>query len=76
MHLYAASKKGFSARQLHRTLGVTYKTAWFMAHWIREAMRPAEFTPMGGEEQKVEADESFFRTLEGAQIAVNPDSLP
>src|SRR6267378_2893684 len=37
--LYTASKKGFSAHQLHRTLGVTYKTAWFMAHRIREAMR-------------------------------------
>ena len=34
VHLYTASKKGFSAHQLHRTLGVTYKTAWFMAHRI------------------------------------------
>jgi transposase-like protein len=37
--LYTASKKGFSAHQLHRTLGVTYRSAWFMAHRIRESMR-------------------------------------
>jgi transposase-like protein len=65
MHLYTASKKGFSAHQLHRTLGVSYKTAWFMAHRIREAMRPKEFTPMGGDGQIVEADETFFGSLEG-----------
>ena len=47
--LMASSKKGFSAHQLHRTLGVTYKTAWFMAHRIREAMRPIDTEPMGGE---------------------------
>src|SRR5436853_7814336 len=39
-HLMAASKKGVSAHQLHRMLGITYKTAWFMAHRLREAMRP------------------------------------
>jgi transposase-like protein len=65
MHLYTASKKGFSAHQLHRTLGVSYKTAWFMAHRIREAMRPATPDPMGGEGQIVEADETFFGSLEG-----------
>lgn len=54
-HLMAASKKGYSAHQLHRTLGVTYKTAWFMAHRIREAMREPNPTPMGGEGQTVEA---------------------
>jgi transposase-like protein len=65
MHLYTASKKGFSAHQLHRTIAVSYKTAWFMAHRIREAMRPKEFTPMGGEGQIVEADETYIGTLEG-----------
>jgi transposase-like protein len=40
-YLMASSKKGYSAHQLHRTLGVTYKTAWFMEHRLREAMRPA-----------------------------------
>ena len=39
-YLYAASKKGFSAHQLHRQLGISYKSAWFMAHRIREAMAP------------------------------------
>lgn len=46
--LMASSKKGFSANQLHRVLGVTLKTAWFMAHRIREAMRNGELAPMGG----------------------------
>lgn len=41
-HLMASSKKGMSAHQLHRMLGVTYKTAWFLAHRIREAMGDAE----------------------------------
>jgi transposase-like protein len=65
MHLYTASKKGFSAHQLHRTLKVSHKTAWFMAHRVREAMRPLEFTPMGGEGQIVEADETLIGTIEG-----------
>src|SRR5215813_3607397 len=47
--LLCSSKKGMSAHQLHRTLGVTYKTAWFMTHRIREAMRPLNAGPMGGE---------------------------
>jgi transposase-like protein len=57
-HLMAASKKGVSAHQLHRMLGITYKSAWFMAHRIREAMRPnGAAGPMGGEGKIVEADE-------------------
>ena len=59
-HLMAASKKGVSAHQLHRTLGVTYKTAWFMAHRIREAMKDDGSEPMGGKGQVVEADETFI----------------
>jgi len=60
-HLMSSSKKGMSAHQLHRMLGVTYKTAWFMAHRIREAMRPhpEESGPMGGAGKTVEADETF-----------------
>jgi len=59
-HLMASSKKGISAHQLHRTLQVTYKTAWFMAHRIREAMRDGHFaTPLGGEGKAVEIDETF-----------------
>ncbi|MFZ2103264.1 MAG: IS1595 family transposase, partial [Oricola sp.] len=58
--LMASSKKGISANQLHRTLGVTLKTAWFMAHRIREAMREGGLGPLGGEGQTVEADETYF----------------
>lgn len=59
--LLTSSKKGISAHQMHRMLGVTYKTAWFMAHRIREAMKPAEGSaPLGGEGQTVEADETYF----------------
>ena len=58
-HLMAASKKGISAHQLHRMLGITYKSAWFMAHRIREAMAPHNKTPMGGHGKTVEADETY-----------------
>jgi len=60
--LMAASKKGISANQLHRTLGVTLKTAWFMAHRIRMAMAPSAggLPPMGGAGKVVEADETYF----------------
>lgn len=61
-HLMCASKKGMSAHQLHRMIGLPYKTAWFMAHRIREGMRdlnPAP-TPMGGEGKVVEADETYI----------------
>ena len=57
-HLMASSKKGISAHQLHRMLGITNKSAWFMAHRIREAMAPAaNEPPLGGSGQIVEADE-------------------
>ncbi|MDR4308032.1 IS1595 family transposase [Chelatococcus sambhunathii] len=61
-HLMTASKKGMSAHQLHRMLGVTYKTAWFMAHRIREAMIEdvASSGPLGGEGKIVEADETYI----------------
>lgn len=57
--LMAGSKKGISAHQLHRSLGVTYKTAWFMAHRIREAMIDTDDGPMGGYGKTVEADETY-----------------
>ena len=58
----ASSKKGMSAHQLHRMLGVTYKTAWFMAHRIREAMKEdvQSSGPLGGEGKTVEADETYI----------------
>jgi transposase-like protein len=58
-YLMASSKKGVSAHQLHRTLGVTYKTAWFMAHRLREAMHEDAPGPMGGEGKVIEADETY-----------------
>ncbi len=61
-HLFTSSKKGFSAHQLHRTIGVTYRSAWFMAHRIREAMAEVKgpSNPMGGEGKIVEADETYY----------------
>ena len=59
-HLLASSKKGISAYQLHRALKVTYKTAWFMEHRLREAMRELHpDAPMGGDGKTVEADETY-----------------
>jgi len=60
-HLMTSSKKGISAHQIHRMLGVTYKTAWFMCHRIREAMAPHESAkgPMGGPGVVVESDETY-----------------
>lgn len=58
--LMTASKKGISAHQLHRTLDVTYKTAWFMAHRIREAMRSGDLAPFGAGGGTVEVDETFI----------------
>lgn len=59
-HLMCASKKGISAKQLERMLGVTYKTAWFMAHRLREAMKEEIAGPMGGPGKIVEADETYW----------------
>lgn len=59
MFLLASSKKGISANQLHRTLGVTLKTAWFIAHRLRLAMQTVGLEPMGGAGETVEADETF-----------------
>jgi transposase-like protein len=58
VHLMASSKKGISSNQLHRTLGVTLKTAWFMSHRIREAMKAIGVEPMGGAGEIVEIDET------------------
>jgi len=55
-----SSKKGYSAHQIHRTLGITYRSAWFMEHRIREAMRAGGLAPMGGSGSIVEIDETFI----------------
>lgn len=65
MYLIAGSKKGISSNQLHRTLGVTLKTAWFMGHRIREAMRGGDLAPFGSGGGIVEADETFIGRIEG-----------
>jgi hypothetical protein len=65
--LLTSSKKGISAHQIHRMLGVTYKTAWFMMHRIREAMAPVAGTepPLGGYGKIVEADETYIGKADG-----------
>src|ERR1700746_1566098 len=62
IHLLCASKKGISSNQLHRVLGITLKSAWFLSHRIREAMAEGGETflaPMGGAAKTVEVDETF-----------------
>jgi len=60
IYLLCSSKKGISSNQLHRTLGVTLKTAWFMSHRIREAMREGGLSPFGCNGGIVESDETFL----------------
>ncbi len=70
-HLMCASKKGISSHQIHRMLGITYKSAWFMCHRIREAMKgPDNSGMLGGSGKVVEADETFWGSknqLKGAK---------
>ena len=65
MVLMCASKKGISTNQLHRSLGVSLKTAWFMSHRIREAMRTVGVEPMGGVGKAVEVDETYYGQVKG-----------
>jgi transposase-like protein len=67
VYLITSSKKGISAHQLHRTLEITYKSAWFLMHRIREAMRDGELAPFGGNGGIVEVDETFIGRLKGAE---------
>ncbi len=69
LFMMTASKKGVSAHQIHRSLGISYKTAWFLCHRLREAMRNGGLLPaMGGEGQIVEADETFIGRVKGAKV--------
>jgi transposase-like protein len=70
IHLLNSSKKGMSAHQMHRMLGITYKSAWFLCHRIREAMRPDDAPgsdPLGGKGKVVEADETYFGNVPEAK---------
>lgn len=68
MFLLSSSKKGMSSNQLHRTLGITLKSAWFLSHRIREAMRDSGVVPFGGNGGAVEVDETFI----GRDLTVKP----
>src|SRR5437762_10080534 len=75
-HLMSSSKKGMSAHLMHRMLGVTYKTAWFMEHRIREAMKDmCPSGPMGGEGKNIEADETYYGKRETPH-ELSPRSVP
>src|SRR5581483_2003373 len=68
--LLASSKKGISSNQLHRTFGISLRSAWFMSHRLREAMRTGPLAPMGGAGSSgvVEVDETFFGRKEGVPV--------
>jgi transposase-like protein len=68
IYLMCSSKKGISAKQLERTLEVTYKTAWFLAHRIREAMRSGELAPFGQDGGAVEVDETYIGREPGKPV--------
>lgn len=70
VHLLSASKKGMSSHQLHRQLDVTYKTAWFMSHRIREAMKNPNPAPIGGSGKTVEADETYIGNAKRTRMKV------
>ena len=73
-YLLNASKKGVSAHQLHRSLDVDYKSAWFMCHRIREAMRVGGLGPLGGEGKIVEADETYYGPVDKAKVRTKTTS--
>jgi len=68
VYLMCSSKKGISSHQLMRTLGVQYKTAWFMTHRIREAMKAGNLPPIGGAGATVEIDETFIGKKQGEPV--------
>lgn len=69
--LVASSKKGISSNQLHRSLGISLKSAWFMSHRIREAMRSGDFAPFGSDGGVVEVDETYI----GRDKSIKPDGM-
>jgi transposase-like protein len=75
-YLMCSSKKGISAHQLHRALGVDYKSAWFLCHRIREAMKDGGMGPLGGPGGIVEADETYFDEVEEARTSKQRQGRP
>ena len=69
VYLMTSSKKGVSAHQLHRMLEITYKSAWFLAHRVREAMRSGDLSPFGSGGGFVEVDETFIGRRTGVAKA-------
>jgi transposase-like protein len=76
IRLMGASKKGVSAHQLHRSLGITYKSAWFMAHRLREAMADPSPAPIGGEGKVIEADEAYHGRKKNAEPSPQRTGAP
>jgi transposase-like protein len=72
IHLMCASKKGISTRQIQRMLVCSMKTAWFLGHRIREAMKDGSLTPMGGEGKFLEADETYVGAEAGKKLGRPP----
>src|ERR1700675_4506682 len=70
LFMMTASKKGVSAHQIRRSLGISYKTAWFLCHRLREAMRTGGLAPMGGPGMVVEIDGTLMGRVEGAPRTV------
>src|SRR5262249_48244684 len=75
-YLLNSSKKGVSAHQIHRSLGVTYKTAWFMMHRIREAMRTQGIDPLGGNGGIVEVDETYHGKVDTPRVSAQRKGRP
>ena len=69
LFLMTASKKGVSAHQVHRMLGISYKSTRFMMHRLREAMRTGGLEPLGGEGKVVEADETYYGKAENPPVS-------
>jgi transposase-like protein len=68
LFMLTSSKKGVSAHQIHRSLAVTYRTAWFMMHRLREALRGGAFYPFGSDGGHVEADETYIGRVKGEKV--------
>jgi transposase-like protein len=76
LFLMTASKKGISAHQVHRMLEISYKSAWFLMHRLREAMRTGGLEPLGGEGKIVEADETYFGKADVQHVSKHRQGRP